>query len=83
VLWADSLGEPSHHSSGPVPCILAGGRNYFRTGRYVQMPTPAQNCGGYAPYGRLLVSLCQSVGIETDTFGDPHFCQGGAFGELV
>jgi hypothetical protein len=83
VLWADSLGEPSTHTPGPVPLVLAGGRNYFRTGRYVKIGAPSNGCTAFDSHGRLLVSLCQAMGIQTDTFGDPAFCRGGAFSELT
>jgi hypothetical protein len=82
VLWADSLGEPSNHTSGPVPFVLAGGKTFFRTGRYVKLSGPGR-CGGFESHGRLLVSLCQACGVETDKFGDPAFCKGGALSELV
>ena len=41
--------------------MLAGGQ-YFGAGRYVDF--------GGAPHQKLLVSICQAMGLDNQTFGD-------------
>jgi hypothetical protein len=86
ILWGNELGDPSAHSSLNVPMILAGGGGgAFETGRHLQFSTsPDPLCTGIygncpadqpyrdqSPHNRVLVSLCQMFGIETDVFGSP------------
>jgi hypothetical protein len=51
-----------------MPIVIGGGGGYFPTGRF---ETFAQ-----VPHNRLLVSLAQSMGVATDTFGDPGYGSG-------
>jgi len=70
VLWAKELGDGRMHTCEGVPFVIAGdGGGAFRTGRYLQ-------CGGQY-HSRLLVSICQAMGLNNDTFGDPGAGTGG------
>lgn len=62
VLWAKELGDGSLHTCSAVPFVLAGGAGYFRTGRYLKYRG--------APHQQLLTSICQAMGLPTETFGD-------------
>jgi hypothetical protein len=64
VLWAKELADGRRHDGKSVPFILAGkAGGYLKTGRYL-------NFGG-APHQKLLVSICQAMGLTNPTFGDP------------
>jgi hypothetical protein len=64
VLWAKELADGRRHDGKSVPFILAGkAGGYLKTGRYL-------NFGG-APHQKLLVSVCQGMGLANPTFGDP------------
>ena len=70
VLWAKELGDGRLHTCEGVPFVIAGdGGGAFRTGRYV-------DCGGQY-HSKLLVSICQAMGLSNDTFGDPGAGTGG------
>lgn len=62
VVWCKELGDSRLHDCNSVPFVLAGGK-YFKPGRYMKF--------GGAPHQKLLVSICQSMGLENQTFGDP------------
>lgn len=73
VLWAKELGDGRLHTCEGVPFVIAGnGGGAFRTGRYV-------DCGGQF-HSRLLVSICQAMGLTNETFGDPAAGTGGLEG---
>jgi hypothetical protein len=64
VLWAKELADGRRHDGKSVPFILAGkAGGYLKTGRYL-------NFGG-APHQKLLVSVCQAMGLTNPTFGEP------------
>lgn len=64
VLWAKEMGDSRLHECRSVPFVLAGGAGgALRTGRYLRYPGQAHN--------RLLVSVCQLMGLNNPTFGDP------------
>jgi hypothetical protein len=78
VLWTNNMNRGDNHTCGPnMPWLLAGrGGGYFKTGRFID------RTGSPVPHNRLLLTLAQSMGVQTDTFGDPKYCAGGALGEL-
>jgi hypothetical protein len=61
VVWSKELGDSRMHDCKSVPFVLAGGR-YFNLGRYVSF--------NGAPHQKLLVSICQAMGLDNQTFGD-------------
>ncbi|MEE2902440.1 MAG: DUF1552 domain-containing protein [Myxococcota bacterium] len=69
VIWTKEMGDPRMHDCLSVPFVIAGqGNGYFSTGRYLQYD--------HAPHQKLLVSLCQSMGLNNPTFGEPSFGTG-------
>lgn len=69
VFWCNELSDGMYHTHQNMPFLLAGGAGgHLRTGRYVRYADRAHN--------DLLVSLCQAMGVDTETFGDPRFCRG-------
>ena len=62
VVWVKELGDGRLHDFKSVPFIIAGrGNGYFAPGRYLKF--------GDEPHQRLLVSLCQAMGVDVDSFG--------------
>lgn len=62
VVWTKELGDSRLHDFKSVPFVIAGGGNgYWKPGRYLDF--------GGTPHQKLLVSLCQSMGVEVDHFG--------------
>jgi hypothetical protein len=61
LVWCKELGDGRLHDCLSVPFVLAGG-GCFPPGRYVDF--------GGAPHQKLLVSLCQAMGLSNQTFGD-------------
>ena len=64
VVWAKEMGDSRQHTCQGVPFVLAGGAGgRFKTGRYLKFQGES--------HGKLLVSLCQAMGLDTKTFGNP------------
>ena len=62
VVWVKELGDSRLHDFKAVPFVLAGGANgYWKTGRYLKFTD--------TPHQKLLVTLCQSMGVAVDSFG--------------
>ena len=78
------------HSFMDLPYILAGSANgYFKQGEYVRLGR-AQNPGGddqVAPHNKLLNTIVNAMGIESDWFGAPQgtfeTMQGGVYDALL
>lgn len=63
VLWAKELGDSRLHECRAVPFVLAGGAGgRLATGRYLRFEGE--------PHQRLLVTVCQAMGLDNPTFGD-------------
>lgn len=71
VVWTKELGDARLHDFESVPFVLAGGGR-FAPGRYL-------DCGGQ-PHQKLLVSLCEAMGLSNQTFGVDQVS--GPLGEL-
>jgi hypothetical protein len=67
VVWAKEMGDGRLHDCFSVPFVLAGG-GVFKPGRYLQL--------GGVPHQKLLVSICQAMGLSNQTFGDATKGQG-------
>jgi hypothetical protein len=66
---SSDMGDPARHSSRHVPTLLVGGSAVqLRFGRYVDL-RGGENKQDGVPNNRLLVSICQLFGVETDRFG--------------
>jgi hypothetical protein len=69
VIWVKELGDGRLHDYKSVPFVIAGsGNGQWKLGRYLQL--------GGAPHQKLLVSLCQSMGVQVDGFGVPDITGG-------
>jgi hypothetical protein len=73
VVWAKEMGDGRLHDCFSVPFVLAGG-GVFKPGRYLQL--------GGVPHQKLLVSICQAMGLSNQTFGDATKGQGPLDGLL-
>jgi hypothetical protein len=64
VVWGNELSRGNSHGNLPVPFLMAGGANgMLETGRYLDYGDVAHN--------RLLVSICQLMGLSDQmSFGD-------------
>lgn len=70
VVWGNELSRGNSHGNHPVPfAIFGGGAGTLQTGRYLTYDDVAHN--------RFLVSLCQAMGLDTQTFGDNDPGSGG------
>jgi hypothetical protein len=63
VVWAKELADGRLHDNVSVPFVLAGARDHLTTGRYLKLAGE--------PHQKLLVSICQAMGLDNATFGDP------------
>ncbi|MEM1348006.1 MAG: DUF1552 domain-containing protein [Myxococcota bacterium] len=68
VIWTNELGKGNSHTRNNVPIVMAGGGGFFQMGRHF---TWDQH-----PHNDLLVSLCNAMGVSTNTFGNPAYCNG-------
>ena len=69
VVWVNELGKGNSHTRNDVPYVLGGScGGYFNTGRYLQYDAD--------PHNNFLVSLCNAMGVQTNTFGNPNYCTG-------
>ncbi len=84
VLWGNELGNPAAHASLGIPTVLAGGAGgRFRMGRFLRLRPAEGPLEGWSgpgapaprlvPHNRLLVSIAQAFGLETNTFGHPDY----------
>ncbi|MBZ5707962.1 DUF1552 domain-containing protein [Nannocystis pusilla] len=65
VLWAKEMGDSRMHNCVSVPFVLAGGAGgRWQTGRYLKFAGES--------HGKLMVSLCQAMGLTNETFGNPE-----------
>ena len=69
VLWVNELGRGNSHSRTKIPFVMAGSANgYFQTNRFLRYDND--------PHSNLLVSICNAMGVETNTFGNPEWVSG-------
>ncbi len=89
VVWSAEMSEGGTHSNRNIPLVMVQGSEYgaFRTGRYLKFGdwNPFEDYNGEhggRPMNQVLVSLCQSMGLEdVNVVGDPSIA-GGPLGEL-
>ena len=69
IVWGNELGKGNAHSRTKIPIVLAGScGGYFKTGRWLQYKDDS--------HSNLLVSVANAMGVQTQTFGNPAYCQG-------
>lgn len=82
ILWANEQNKGNNHSRFTMPYVVAGSAGgYFNTGRYLKYFADAEAEENGSPptdigHNRLLISLLNSMGVETEEFGDPRFGTG-------
>ncbi|MBX2798092.1 MAG: DUF1552 domain-containing protein [Myxococcales bacterium] len=70
VLWGTEIGRGWDHTFDDVPFVLAGGAGgAWETGRFLQL--------GGVEHNRLLVSVCEAMGVPTTSFGGTDPGSGG------
>jgi hypothetical protein len=72
ILWGNELGVGNTHKHEDIPFVLAGGAEGMRMGRFLDY--------GHVSHSRLLVSVLNAFGIDTDSFGHPDFAEGALTG---
>jgi hypothetical protein len=86
VYMSSEFGDPSIHSALNVPTVLAGGSGRIKMGRRLVLPRDCSPGHSVCPdfklsaNNKLLVSIAQSFGLETDKYGstqDPLLSTGG------
>jgi len=60
VLWAQELGDGRMHQCVDVPWVIAGGGDFFTTGRHLDLDET---------HDAVLTSIANAVGLDIDTFG--------------
>jgi hypothetical protein len=73
VLWGNELSRGNTHGNHPVPFVIAGsGGGALQTGRFLQY--------GDVEHNRMLVSICNAMGLDTQSFGNNDPGTGGLSG---
>lgn len=76
VLWCTDISQGQSHARRDMPYVLAGGAGgALRTGRYLRYDGD--------PHNNLLVTLCNAMGVDVSTFGNPAYCTGPLPGLLA
>jgi hypothetical protein len=65
VVWSKEIGDGNLHDGVNVPWVLAGAAKHFDTGRFLDL-------GGVA-HNKLLVSIANAMGAQTNSFGSESF----------
>jgi hypothetical protein len=79
LLWTSEMGEGRDHSSDDIPMVILGSGGHFKTGQYMDYRNKS---GQYIPgttgvsHCDVLTSICNAMGIQTDTFGEAANCHG-------
>ncbi len=68
VVWCNELGKGNSHTRNNVPYVIAGGGTGWATDRYMRFDMQ--------PHNDFLVSLSNAMGVPTQTFGNPAYCNG-------
>lgn len=68
VVLCSELGDSNLHDHHRVPFVLAGGKALgLKTGRFLNYQK--KNAGENEPHTKLLVSVANAAGVDTDSFG--------------
>lgn len=87
ILYTNELSDGRTHNYQDLPYVLAGSAGgYFRTGRYLSMPRGLRG-SETAPHNKLLNTLVNAMGVESDFFGvrdeRAETMQGGVYESLL
>ncbi|HBE68347.1 MAG TPA: hypothetical protein DDW52_09390 [Planctomycetaceae bacterium] len=69
IVWTNELGKGNSHTRDNIPFVMVGGGLGFERQKAHDF--------GKAYHNRLLMSICQAMGHEVDSFGNPDFCGDG------
>jgi hypothetical protein len=70
ILWVNEQTKGNNHDRRDMPYLLAGSAGgHFQTNRFVWFD-------GDVGHNRLMVSVLQAMGIDTDEFGNPEYGTG-------
>jgi hypothetical protein len=92
ILYTNELSDGKGHSYMDLPYILAGSAGgVFKQGEYVRVASEGFGDGGFdedAPHNKLLNTIVNAMGIESDWFGVPEgqggeTMQGGVYEQLL
>ena len=89
ILYTNELSDGRGHSFMDLPYILAGScGGAFKQNQYVKLGDATPNDDQKAPHNKLLNTLVNVMGIESDWFGTPEggggeTMQGGVYTELL
>ncbi|MEM7605328.1 MAG: DUF1552 domain-containing protein [Myxococcota bacterium] len=81
VLFCSENGNP-HHYLTRIPFVLFGNAGGAFQSGYRRYAAPLAN-NDMPNHNRLLVALQQAYGIDSDVFGDPSYCDGGALNDVL
>ncbi|MFT3925733.1 MAG: DUF1552 domain-containing protein [Myxococcales bacterium] len=69
ILWASEFSDSNGHSADKLMWLLMGNAGgFFKTGKVL-------DCGGRS-VNDVHVSLCNALGLQTSSFGNPAYCKG-------
>ena len=82
ILWASECaqtynGDP-HDLENVGFAVIGGAQGYFKTGQYLKFPA-----GDRYSHNRLLVSLAQYMGVQTEAIGEAEYNTEGALPHLL
>lgn len=75
LVWVKELADGRLHDNNSVPFVIAGGGAALQRGRYLKL--------GGEPHQKLLVTLCQAMGLATEEFGETQHGTGVLPGVLA
>jgi hypothetical protein len=76
IYWCQEMAH-GNHGAHDVPHVLLGGGWHFNTGRFIDLKTPyTYEKVPKHPFGDLLVSIANAMGLPLTTFGRPDWCRG-------
>jgi hypothetical protein len=76
IYWCQEMAH-GNHGFHDVPHVILGGGWHFSTGRFLDLKTPyTYNKVPKHPFGDVLVSLANAMGVPITTFGRPDWCRG-------
>ena len=89
ILYSNELSDGKGHSFIDLPYLLAGScAGYFKQGEYVLLGEGTDYDDQVAPHNKLLNTIVNAMGIQSDWFGVPEgqggeTMQGGVYDELL
>jgi hypothetical protein len=75
ILWQTDFGDTTHDGANMPFVLLGGAQNKLRMGRYLKVGKNGDGTGwkDMMPHNKVLVSIMQAFGVDTQTFGVPEF----------